>query len=482
MAATAVANVPKREGLRVALYLRISQDEAGDALGVARQKKECTDLCGRHGWHVAGLYVDNDVSAFTGRVRPEYQRLLRDLRGGRFDMVVTWHPDRLHRSPRELEEFVEIVERAGVGVETVTTGRVDLSSPSGRLHARMLGSIARYESEHKSERLKAKMNELAHAGKVGGGGPRPFGFEQDRRRVREDEAILIREAASRVLAGDSLYSIVIDWTARGVATVTGKKWTTTHVRTFLCSARVAGLRSHHGAVVAKAEWPAILDEPTWVRVRAILMDSARARRRVIRSYLLTGILTCEACGNSLVATPRGRKHPGGGKVTDETGSVRAYGCVKSSGGCGRVYTLAEPVEAFVRDVVLRRLDGARLDRARKRLATGDDGAVLDHIADEEARIGQLARDFADRLLSRDAFLAAQRAIGDRVEVLRARLAEAARVSALDSVVDVRAEWNGLGIERQRAIIKAVLAKITVGPATGVRNRFNPERIKFVWRA
>jgi hypothetical protein len=36
--------------------------------------------------------------------------------------------------------------------------------------------------------------------------------------------------------------------------------------------------------------------------------------------------------------------------------------------------------------------------------------------------------------------------------------------------------------RQRAIIGAVLERIEIGPATGVRNRFDPDRITFTWRA
>jgi hypothetical protein len=41
--------------------------------------------------------------------------------------VVTWHPDRLHRAPRELEDFVDLVEATGATVATVTAGDTDLS-------------------------------------------------------------------------------------------------------------------------------------------------------------------------------------------------------------------------------------------------------------------------------------------------------------------------------------------------------------------
>jgi len=52
---------------------------------------------------------DNDVSAFSGVARPAYLELLERIRDGSADAVVAWHPDRLHRSLRELEEFITAV-------------------------------------------------------------------------------------------------------------------------------------------------------------------------------------------------------------------------------------------------------------------------------------------------------------------------------------------------------------------------------------
>lgn len=68
--------------------------------------------------------------------------------------VIAWHTDRLHRSPRELEEFIDICERAGVAVETVKAGPVDCSTWAGRAVVRTLRAWARYESEHKAERIR----------------------------------------------------------------------------------------------------------------------------------------------------------------------------------------------------------------------------------------------------------------------------------------------------------------------------------------
>jgi len=71
-----------------AIYARISSDAEGIGAGVARQVKDCRMLANRLGWRIAGEYVDNDLSAWTGKRRPEYERLLADLSDGLIDAVV----------------------------------------------------------------------------------------------------------------------------------------------------------------------------------------------------------------------------------------------------------------------------------------------------------------------------------------------------------------------------------------------------------
>jgi hypothetical protein len=76
------------------------------------------------------------------------------------------------------------------------------------------GAIAQYESDVKSERVKASVVRRRLAGRDIGG-PRPFGFTTDRRSIIEPEATLVREGAARLLRGDSLYSIIRFFDASG---------------------------------------------------------------------------------------------------------------------------------------------------------------------------------------------------------------------------------------------------------------------------
>src|SRR5438132_12381795 len=95
-----------------AIYARISSDPDGTALGVARQMEDSRRLARELDWPISGEYVDNDVSAYNGKRRPQYERLLDDLKSGHVDAVIAYHPDRLTRRPIELEQFLELLTTA----------------------------------------------------------------------------------------------------------------------------------------------------------------------------------------------------------------------------------------------------------------------------------------------------------------------------------------------------------------------------------
>ncbi len=119
--------------LLLGAYERISDDQEDESTGdrgagVTRQEEALELLCqmlsksGPSTWTIHRHYTDNDVSAYSGKPRPQYAALMQAVEAGQVDMVVAWDPDRLHRSPAELEDFITAVERAGVEVVTLQAG------------------------------------------------------------------------------------------------------------------------------------------------------------------------------------------------------------------------------------------------------------------------------------------------------------------------------------------------------------------------
>jgi DNA invertase Pin-like site-specific DNA recombinase len=464
-----------RPAPKAGLYLRISDDRLGDELGVRRQEKLCRDLAAARGFEVAAVYTDNDVSAFRGRRRPGYEQLLADVEAGAVAAVVAYHPDRLYRHPRDLERFVETVEAAGAAVATVTAGDVDLSTASGRMVARMLGAAARYESEHKAERHRAKHAELAAAGRGVGGGTRPFGFEADRVTIRESEAVLIREAAARILSGGSLRSLHRDWTARGIVSPAGGPWAKGSLRRLLLSARIAGLRSHRGVVVAKAGWPAIISREDHEALVAILTAPERDKRKESprRKYLLTGgMARCGRCGAALVARPNERGH-------------RRYVCSHDHSGCGRTFILAEPLEDFMAEALFEAIAGQAFDRARARAAARSTSLAAVELAEVEQRLDALASAYADGGLTLAAYRKATSKLEGRLVTLRTAAAAEATGATWRALPGgakaLRSWWDSATIDQRAGLVALVIEVVTIGAGTRGRNRFEPQRVQIRWR-
>jgi DNA invertase Pin-like site-specific DNA recombinase len=468
--------------IRAAIYCRVSRDPKGDRLGVDRQVPPSKALCERLGWEVAEVYTDDDTSAYNGRHRPDYERMVGDAEAGRIQAIACWAADRLTRRPIENEAIIDLAERLGVKLATVA-GEYDLATPSGRLHFRQLGIIARYESEHRADRLRLKHEELARAGKVHGRGTRPFGYEADRVTVRQDEAELIREATRRLLAGESLRRVMRDWNARAITTSAGGPWTASTFARMLRAARLAGKREHHGVVVADAVWPAIITPTDREQLLAVL-DGARAwgpSQPLVRRYLLTGFLACSRCGAKLIAQPRMDK-------------VRSYACAVGAGraGCGRTTRLAEPLEAHVRDAVIAALDSSAMVKAlraaRGEAGQGEAAALAGRVRADEAALEQLALDhYVDRVIGRAEFLAARATLEGRITANRRALGQLAERQAALIVPDgggaaVREAWEAGDLEWRRALLAVVVDRVVLHPCVRGRPTFDPTKVEIVWRA
>jgi DNA invertase Pin-like site-specific DNA recombinase len=456
------------------IYARISSDRDGDNLAISRQLQDCAQLATNRGWTIVERYVDSDISAYSGKRRAEYLRMLDDIDAGAIEAVVVYHADRLHRHPRELEDFIDLCHRTQTKLATVS-GDLDLSTHEGQLLARITGAVARKESDDKSRRIRRKHEELAVAGKVSGGGTRPYGYEVDKRTIRPEEAEVIRDCARRVIAGDSLRSICIGLNERPIPTVTGKSWTPQTLRRMLMSPRISGQREHHGEIVAKAEWPAIITPRQTQQLQAKLGDPDRRTNRASRRYLLTRLLRCSHCSGALVARPRddGR---------------RRYVCASGPGfsGCGKTTVIADPVERFIAQAVLHRLETPRLPEAMKRTTADARGAEWQAEVDRrQAQLDELAELWADSEITRSEWLKARTPIEKRLSVAKKKLAALNRTTVLLPFIDdaqrLREQWQTMTLSRQHQIIAATLQYVEVRPGRRGYNRFDESRLRPVWR-
>jgi hypothetical protein len=400
--------------------------------------------------------------------------MLDDIRPGRIDAVLIYHADRLHRQPRELEEYIDVCAPRSVPTHSCVSGPVDLANPDGRFLARILGSVAVLESDNRSRRIKRKHLEMAQAGRPIRSGTRPFGYAADFVTLDHAEAEAIRAAVRRVLALDSLRGIATDWNAAGITTTVGKPWSIQTLRRMLLSGRIAGLRELRGEVVATATWPAIISQEDHDRLVALLTSPIRRTNRTVRRYLLTGLLRCGVCGSPLGARPR-------------TDGTRRYVCLKGPArpGCGKVAILADPTEALIALAVLERLDTPALAAALAGATVPDESGQRADLARDREQLEELARAYGERQITFAEYLAARKPIEARIEAAQRSIARVTQTEAITRHVGqgsaLREAWQDLPLDRQRAIVDAVLDRAIIRPAVRGRARFDPDRIEPVWR-
>ncbi len=445
-------------------------------MGVARQIEDCERLAERKGWRIVDQYVDDDVSAWSGKRRPQYLRSLHDLETGTIDGLLVYDLDRLHRQPSELESFIELCSRLRLTNVASVSGDIDLTTPDGQFQARILGAVAKKESDDKSRRIRRKHEEIAASGKVSGGGSRPYGYEDDKVTIRPAEAAIVAECAKRLLAGEPVRSIAADLIARGVPTSTGGEWAPQSLRRMLASPRISGQRVHKGDIVATAVWPPIISVEDGAAIRALLGNPERRTNKAARRYLLGGILACSHCGERLVARPR-------------TGGKRRYACARGPGfsGCGKTYINADDVEHFVTEAALHRLDSKELKRSqeRRQREAPDAQRWLSEMEDAQQQLDELAAAYGQRQFSLQEWLSARKPIEQRMTTARKQLAKVSRTNVLDGYLGnsdkLRAEWDSLDLSQQHTIVAAVVDSVVVGPARPGYNRFDESRLTPVWR-
>ncbi|WBQ03776.1 recombinase family protein [Kribbella sp. CA-293567] len=332
------------------LYLRLSESDDAST-SIARQEADLRLLCEREGWTVGEVLIDDGLSG--GYTRAKAVEALERLRTGQSHVLAVWKFDRWSRQGlTALAALIEALDESKTGLFVAERDGLRSSQPAWRIIASVLAEVARMERENIQTRVRSSIAALKKGGRFSGG-TLAYGYESAKDPnsagrvlvLSPSESAIVREAASRVLRGESVYRITTDFNTRGVPTRRAKHWTVTALRQILVSDAIVGRVTHDGELLRGPDglpvevWPPVLDLETWHRLRARLdadkPGSERTQRRR-RARLLSGIVKCGGCGRPLYV-----KYNGQGQTS--------YGCSARNNGqpCPGVAIVADQLEEYV---------------------------------------------------------------------------------------------------------------------------------------
>ena len=507
---------PNVRSSRAAIYARISQDRNGEGLGVERQLQSCRQLAEAACSEIVVELVDNDTSAYQSRGRTGYNELLARIRNDEIDLVYVWHNDRLHRSSKELLDYIELcAEHGNVVTRTISGSTIDPSDPNSSFLATILGAVAQQESAHKANRTKFKQLESARAGRWIGG-TRPYGWRlvaPGELEIEETEASLIRRAAEDFLIHKNTSRILRMFeeekavTAYAGSTWGGKpasgRWSYATIKQMLLRPRNAGIITYgtdeNGKPVEVARRPdlAILSEETWRAIVTLLNDPARklsARHGNKNKYLLSGIAECH-CGALL----------GSGQVPDGKGQKRMiYKCRATGPDRDRAVKHSSRGMADLDALVIDNLEFFIDAQSAYSIGNPEAAATARRLtADIEilkARQAAAAEAFSEGLLDVAAYRLAVQAIAPKVDQLETRLGELDASPMIDltevfpaglppagyhtteSRMKLVSSFHAKDLHERRQIIRSIYKRIIVHPhGAGTRREFDPTTIEFIAR-
>lgn len=328
------------DGKFFAIYVRVSSMEQAQSKegSIKSQIQRCTE-------YLRFKYGDKPVVIFReeGRSgkdtnRPEYQKLLCDVRRGKIEAVTCTELSRISRSVMDFHNFMAICNKHEVGFISLRE-QFDTTTAHGKLMIGIFALFAQFEREQISERTSANLYARAKRGLYNGGyvyGYRPRPGQPGYIDPDPNEAIIIQAIFQKYLEIGS-YCLVAKWLnehgnrTREYTTRTGKlkmaaKWNDSSVIQVLRNPIYIGKRKLTTGEVVNGVWDPIITTETFTKTQELLARNYHARGNTVanvqHTYLFGGILYCTHCAQFFESGSgtgsKGKtyfyyRHPGGQK-------------------------------------------------------------------------------------------------------------------------------------------------------------------------
>ncbi len=139
--------------VKYCLYARKStESDEQQALSIESQVKEMTAMAERDGLIIRGIKRESHSAKDVGE-RPVFNELLTEIKDGKYNGIICWHPDRISRNAGDLGKVVDLMDQ-GLLAEIRTYSQTFTNNPNEKFLFMILGSQAKLENDTKSINIK----------------------------------------------------------------------------------------------------------------------------------------------------------------------------------------------------------------------------------------------------------------------------------------------------------------------------------------
>jgi len=305
--------------VRYALYARKSNvAEDKQEKSVEHQIEECMEkVIVPQGLKIVEIFEEN-FSAKESGTRDEFKRMIEDIKAGRIDGVISWHPDRLARNMKDAGEIIDMIDKGRILDLQFATFTFE-NNPAGKMLLGITFVVAKQYSEHVSESVlrgnKKHLDEGTAIGKF------KHGYRWDAQfRYQPDEVYftVVQKMFRMALDGKSQKQIR-EWVNLQEYKVQKKRgtnpvehsWTKDNVSDLLKDPHYAGvhlLGRNVSDLTEIYDFMPMITVEEFLKINKIknlksskIISISRPKTGDIRANLLRGVVKCGHCGDSLTS-------------------------------------------------------------------------------------------------------------------------------------------------------------------------------------
>lgn len=303
--------------LNVAYYARVSTEKVEQQASIKHQEEHFEELIhSNNRWKFAGSYIDDGISGMHADKREEFQRMLRDAKLGKIDMIITKEISRFARNTLDSIQYTRELLSYGVCVWFQNDG-INTIDDDSEFRLTIMAGVAQDEIRKLSSRVK-----FGHAQSIKNGvvlGHRMYGYSNNQGKLEliPEEADMVRMIFQDYASGISTPRIEKKLWDMGYRSFKGWKINRDVIKNIIRNPKYKGyycggkvkvvdMFTKKQEFLPQSEWimfkddgsrvPQIIDETTWEKANAYLRERGEAIKSRRTSFknenIFTGKLFC----------------------------------------------------------------------------------------------------------------------------------------------------------------------------------------------